>query len=141
MHCYLDLVYQSWMTDWHPASIPLAPVVTGHKLDSVSIHWLPPIRGPLYQRYKTMATKCSSNHKISSVNGATDNPSYCKLSLNAASFYHLSVCFGSSSAASGPLISCGDCGIDGVFHQYAYEASSSRVCDTSGYWTPDEAIG
>lgn len=58
MHCYLDLVYQTWMTDWHPASIPLAPVVTGHKLDSVSIHWLPPIRGPLYQRYKTMVTKC-----------------------------------------------------------------------------------
>ncbi|TNM97688.1 hypothetical protein fugu_013934 [Takifugu bimaculatus] len=95
MHCYLDLVYQTWMADWHPASIPLAPVVIGHKLDSVSIHWLPPIRGPLYQ----------------------------------------------SSAASGPLISCGDCGVDGVFHQYAYEASSSRVCDTSGYWTPDEAIG
>lgn len=53
----------------------------------------------------------------------------------------LVVFFGSSAAASAPLISCADCGVDGVFHQYAYEATSPRVCDTSGYWTPDEAIG
>lgn len=51
MHCYLDLVYQNWMTVGPPASIPLAPAVTGHSLDSVSIYWLPPVRGPLYQRY------------------------------------------------------------------------------------------
>uniref|UniRef100_A0A3B5A9T4 Pappalysin 2 n=1 Tax=Stegastes partitus TaxID=144197 RepID=A0A3B5A9T4_9TELE len=91
MHCYLDLVYQKWMTDLQPAPIPLAPIVTDQSTDSVSIYWLPPIRGALYQRY------------------------------------------------SG--INCGDCEKDGVFHQYASEATSPRICDTSGYWTPEEAIG
>uniref|UniRef100_A0A3P8SDJ0 Pappalysin 2 n=1 Tax=Amphiprion percula TaxID=161767 RepID=A0A3P8SDJ0_AMPPE len=84
MHCYLDLVYQKWMMDLQPAPIPLAPIVTDQSTDSVSIYWLPPIRGALYQRY---------------------------------------------------------IGMDGVFHQYAYEATSPRICDTSGYWTPEEAIG
>lgn len=59
MHCYLDLVYQNWMTERHPASIPLAPVVTDHTQGSVSIHWLPPIRGPLYQRYKPTVAEAS----------------------------------------------------------------------------------
>ncbi len=38
-------------------------------------------------------------------------------------------------------INCGDCEKDGVFHQYAHEATSPRICDTSGYWTPEEAVG
>uniref|UniRef100_A0A8C3ATZ4 Pappalysin 2 n=1 Tax=Cyclopterus lumpus TaxID=8103 RepID=A0A8C3ATZ4_CYCLU len=92
MHCYLDLVYQNWLTELQPAPIPLAPIVTDQSPDSVSIYWLPPIRGPLYQRY------------VSGVN-------------------------------------CADCETDGVFHQYASEATSPRICDTSGYWTPEEAVG
>uniref|UniRef100_A0A3Q1GST4 Pappalysin 2 n=1 Tax=Acanthochromis polyacanthus TaxID=80966 RepID=A0A3Q1GST4_9TELE len=95
MHCYLDLVYQKWMMDLQPAPIPLAPIVTDQSTDSVSIYWLPPVRGALYQ---------------------------------STSFHR-----------SG--INCGDCEKDGVFHQYAYEATSPRICDTSGYWTPEEAIG
>ncbi|XP_034038636.1 pappalysin-2 [Thalassophryne amazonica] len=95
MHCYIDLVYQNWLTAHHPAPVPLSPVVTGQSLDSVSIYWLSPVRGPLYQ----------------------------------SSLFHV---FG---------INCGDCEKDGVFHQYAYEASSPRICDTSGYWTPEEAVG
>uniref|UniRef100_A0A3Q0QS71 Pappalysin 2 n=1 Tax=Amphilophus citrinellus TaxID=61819 RepID=A0A3Q0QS71_AMPCI len=85
MHCYLDLVYHKWLMDHQPAPIPMAPIVTDQSADSVSIYWLPSIRGSLYQRY--------------------------------------------------------DCMKDGIFHQYAYEASSTRICDTSGYWTPEEATG
>uniref|UniRef100_A0A4W6BSM2 Pappalysin 2 n=1 Tax=Lates calcarifer TaxID=8187 RepID=A0A4W6BSM2_LATCA len=88
MHCYLDLVYQKWLTNRQPAPIPMAPIETDQSSDSVSIYWLPPMRGPLYQ--------------------------------------------------SSLLI---DCEKDGVFHQYAYEATSPRICDTSGYWTPEEAVG
>ncbi|KAM6989526.1 LOW QUALITY PROTEIN: pappalysin-2 [Tautogolabrus adspersus] len=95
MHCYLDLVYQKWLTDRTPAPIPLAPIVTDQSLDSVSVYWLPPLRGPLHQ----------------------------------------------SSSLQGSAISCGDCEKDGVFHQYAHEATSPRICDTSGYWTPEEAVG
>ncbi|XP_041847930.1 pappalysin-2 [Melanotaenia boesemani] len=95
MHCYLDLVYQKWLMDRQPAPIPLAPIVTDQSTDSVSIYWLPPLRGQLYQ---------SSSFHVSGIN-------------------------------------CGDCEKDGIFHQYAHEASSPRICDTSGYWTPEEAIG
>lgn len=68
MHCYLDLVYQNWMPASPPASIPLAPAVTAHSLDSVSIHWLPPVRGRLYQRYKLLKrtwTLCSLTNSTS----------------------------------------------------------------------------
>ncbi|KAG7524210.1 pappalysin-2 [Solea senegalensis] len=95
MHCYLDLVYQKWLMDRQPTPIPLAPIITDRSPDSVSIYWLPPTRGPLYQ---------SSSMQTSAIN-------------------------------------CGNCEKDGVFHQYAYEASSPRICDTSGYWTPEEAVG
>nr|XP_019955585.1 PREDICTED: pappalysin-2 [Paralichthys olivaceus] len=95
MHCYLDLVYQKWLMDRQPAPIPLAPIVADQSPDSVSLYWLPPIRGPLYQ----------------------------------SSSFHMSV------------VNCGDCEKDGDFHQYAYEATSPRICDTSGYWTPEEAVG
>ncbi|KAM8849560.1 pappalysin-2 [Spinachia spinachia] len=95
MHCYLDLMYQNWLSEQQLAPIPLAPIVTEQSPDSVSIYWLPPMRGALYQS--------------------------------------------SSSLVSG--INCGDCETDGVFHQYASEATSPRICDTSGYWTPEEAVG
>nr|XP_034979470.1 pappalysin-2 [Zootoca vivipara] len=36
---------------------------------------------------------------------------------------------------------CGDCAEDGTFSQYVHEASSPRICDSSGYWTPEEAVG
>ncbi|KAM4560705.1 LOW QUALITY PROTEIN: pappalysin-2-like [Fundulus diaphanus] len=95
MHCYLDLVYQKWMTDSRPAPVPLPPIVTGQSTNSVSIYWLPPMRGSLFE----------------------------------SSQFHVSG------------IDCGDCEKDGVFHQYAFQASSPRICDTSGYWTPEEAVG
>ncbi|XP_055739245.1 pappalysin-2-like isoform X1 [Salvelinus fontinalis] len=94
MHCYMDLVYENWLKGKRPTPIPLKPMVIGQSSDSVSIHWLPPVRGPLHQ----------SSPTVDSVN-------------------------------------CRDCEADGVFHQYAYEATSPRVCDSSGYWTPEEATG
>lgn len=38
-------------------------------------------------------------------------------------------------------MNCQRCDEDGVLHQYAYEATSPHACDTSGYWTPEEAVG
>lgn len=40
-----------------------------------------------------------------------------------------------------PGSTCDACTEDGTFHQYVYKASSGRVCDSSGYWTPEEAVG
>uniref|UniRef100_A0A8C6TTY6 Pappalysin 2 n=1 Tax=Neogobius melanostomus TaxID=47308 RepID=A0A8C6TTY6_9GOBI len=84
MHCYLDLVYQRWMTTPQPSPVPLSPIITAQTQRSVSLYWLAPLNGP-------------------------------KAIIN--------------------------CESDGVFHQYAFEAASPRVCDTSGYWTPEEAVG
>ncbi|XP_039591587.1 pappalysin-2 isoform X2 [Polypterus senegalus] len=36
---------------------------------------------------------------------------------------------------------CEQCNENGAFLQYAYYATSPRKCDSSGYWTPEEAIG
>ncbi|XP_068921606.1 pappalysin-2 [Petaurus breviceps papuanus] len=91
MHCYLDLVYQQWSESRRPSPIPVPPVVIGQTQDSLTIHWLPPISGVLYER------------------------------------------------DAGSL--CGVCTEDGTFRQYVHSASSRRVCDSSGYWTPEEAVG
>ncbi|XP_062849988.1 pappalysin-2 [Trichomycterus rosablanca] len=91
MHCYIDLVYKNWVMDRKPTPIPLAPMVINQDDNSVSIHWLHPISGPLMQR---------------------DAGVNCQL-----------------------------CDEHGVFHQYAYKATSPHSCDTSGYWTPEEAVG
>ncbi|XP_019386125.1 PREDICTED: pappalysin-2 [Crocodylus porosus] len=91
MHCYLDLVYQQWSQSRKPTPIPMPPMVIGQDQDSLTVYWLPPISGILYERE--------------------------------------------------PGTLCGDCAEDGTFSQYVHEASSPRVCDSSGYWTPEEAVG
>uniref|UniRef100_A0A8D0GZS7 Pappalysin 2 n=1 Tax=Sphenodon punctatus TaxID=8508 RepID=A0A8D0GZS7_SPHPU len=91
MHCYLDLVYQQWSQSRKPTPIPIPPIVTGQSPNSLTIHWLPPISGVLYERE--------------------------------------------------PSSLCGYCAEDGTFRQYVYEAFSPRICDSSGYWTPQEAVG
>uniref|UniRef100_A0A671Q4N9 Pappalysin-2-like n=1 Tax=Sinocyclocheilus anshuiensis TaxID=1608454 RepID=A0A671Q4N9_9TELE len=91
MHCYIDLVYKTWVHGRKPTTVPLAPVVIGQDADSVTIHWLNPISGPLAHREGDM--------------------------------------------------NCLLCDENGAFHQYAYEATSPHACDSTGYWTPEEAVG
>ncbi|XP_051556019.1 pappalysin-2-like [Myxocyprinus asiaticus] len=91
MHCYVDLVYKNWVHGRKPTPIPLAPMVVGQDADSVSIHWLHPVSGPLAHREGD--------------------------------------------------VSCQLCDENGAFHQYAYEATSPHACDSTGYWTPEEAVG
>uniref|UniRef100_A0A673IPZ2 Pappalysin-2-like n=1 Tax=Sinocyclocheilus rhinocerous TaxID=307959 RepID=A0A673IPZ2_9TELE len=86
MHCYIDLVYKTWVHGRKPTTVPLAPVVIGQDADSVTIHWLNPISG--------------------------EGDMNCLL-----------------------------CDENGAFHQYAYEATSPHACDSTGYWTPEEAVG
>ncbi|XP_067584830.1 pappalysin-2 isoform X2 [Pseudorca crassidens] len=91
MHCYLDLVYQQWSQSRKPTPIPIPPMVIGQTPLSLTIHWLPPISGVVYDRV--------------------------------------------------PGNVCGACTEEGTFRQYVHTASSRRVCDSSGYWTPEEAVG
>ncbi|XP_060787136.1 pappalysin-2 isoform X1 [Neoarius graeffei] len=91
MHCYVDLVYKNWVQDRKPTPIPLPSVVIGQDDDSVSIHWLHPLSGPLMQREEG--------------------------------------------------VNCQLCDEHGALHQYAHKATSPHSCDSSGYWTPEEAVG
>ncbi|XP_036129312.1 pappalysin-2 isoform X1 [Molossus molossus] len=91
MHCYLDLVYQQWSQSQKPTPIPIPPMVIGQTNKSLTIHWLPPVSGVMYDR------------------------------------------------TTGSM--CGACAEDGTLRQYVHKASSRRVCDSSGYWTPEEAVG
>lgn len=50
MHCYLDLVYQSWQPSRKPAPVALAPQIVGHTADSVTLEWFPPIDGHFFER-------------------------------------------------------------------------------------------
>lgn len=50
MHCYLDLVYQQWSQSQKPTPIPIPPMVVGQTSKSLTIHWLPPISGVVYDR-------------------------------------------------------------------------------------------
>lgn len=44
MHCYIDLVYQSWQQEKTPPSfIPLPPRVTSKAKDKVTLTWIPPL--------------------------------------------------------------------------------------------------
>uniref|UniRef100_UPI00398EDE05 pappalysin-1-like isoform X1 n=1 Tax=Pristiophorus japonicus TaxID=55135 RepID=UPI00398EDE05 len=50
MHCYLDLVYQSWQPPTKPPPIPVAPEIIHQTAGSVILHWLRPINGQFYER-------------------------------------------------------------------------------------------
>ncbi|XP_064420709.1 pappalysin-1 [Latimeria chalumnae] len=62
MHCYLDLVYQSWQPASKPPPIPVAPHVVDHTAESVTLEWLPPIDGRFYDReVGSVCDKCMEN--------------------------------------------------------------------------------
>ncbi|XP_039618674.1 pregnancy-associated plasma protein A, pappalysin 1a [Polypterus senegalus] len=50
MHCYLDLIYQSWQQSSKPAPIVVAPQVVDQTPDSLTLEWFPPIDGIFYNR-------------------------------------------------------------------------------------------
>ncbi|XP_072487848.1 pappalysin-1 isoform X2 [Notamacropus eugenii] len=50
MHCYLDLVYQSWQPAQKPAPIALTPQIVDRTPTSVTLEWFPPIDGHFFER-------------------------------------------------------------------------------------------
>lgn len=50
MHCYLDLIYQTWQPDYRPPPVPMAPQVIEQEQDSITLEWFPPISGHFYDR-------------------------------------------------------------------------------------------
>ncbi|KAK2816134.1 hypothetical protein Q7C36_022405 [Tachysurus vachellii] len=60
MHCYLDLVYQTWQPNYKPPPVPMAPRVVEQRQDSVAVEWFPPITGHFYDReVGSVCDKCA----------------------------------------------------------------------------------
>lgn len=51
MHCYLDLVYQSWQPAKKPAPIAIAPQIVVRTSTSITLEWFPPIDGHFFERW------------------------------------------------------------------------------------------
>uniref|UniRef100_A0A672NZE7 Pregnancy-associated plasma protein A, pappalysin 1a n=1 Tax=Sinocyclocheilus grahami TaxID=75366 RepID=A0A672NZE7_SINGR len=50
MHCYLDLIYQTWQPEYRPPPVPMAPQVVEQEQDFITVEWFPPISGHFYDR-------------------------------------------------------------------------------------------
>lgn len=50
MHCYLDLIYQTWQPASKPPLVPMAPQVVEQHHNSITLEWFPPISGQFYDR-------------------------------------------------------------------------------------------
>ena len=50
MHCYLDLIYQTWQPASKPPIVPMAPQVVEQHHNSITLEWFPPISGHFYDR-------------------------------------------------------------------------------------------
>ncbi|XP_078472099.1 pappalysin-1-like [Lampetra planeri] len=50
MHCYLDMVYETWREEAGPTPVPLAPRVHQQGPDFLSLRWMPPISGQVFER-------------------------------------------------------------------------------------------
>ncbi|XP_061460291.1 pappalysin-1 [Rhineura floridana] len=50
MHCYLDLVYQSWQPAKKPAPIAITPQIVDRTGTSVTLEWFPPIDRHFFER-------------------------------------------------------------------------------------------
>lgn len=61
MHCYIDLIYQSWQPEiTGPSFIPLPPRVIGDSPGKVAITWIPPL-GTGGENAKNMCHYCREN--------------------------------------------------------------------------------
>ncbi|XP_042715627.2 pappalysin-1 isoform X2 [Chrysemys picta bellii] len=50
MHCYLDLVYQSWQPVKKPSPIAIAPQIVDRTSNSITLEWFPPVDGHFFER-------------------------------------------------------------------------------------------
>uniref|UniRef100_A0A8B9JHB2 Pappalysin-1 n=1 Tax=Astyanax mexicanus TaxID=7994 RepID=A0A8B9JHB2_ASTMX len=60
MHCYLDLVYQTWQPNYKPSIVPMPPHVVHQGQDSITVEWFPPLTGHFYDReVGSVCDKCA----------------------------------------------------------------------------------
>uniref|UniRef100_A0A8C9EY94 Pappalysin-1 n=1 Tax=Pavo cristatus TaxID=9049 RepID=A0A8C9EY94_PAVCR len=79
MHCYLDLVYQSWQPAKKPAPVAIAPQIVARTPTSVTLEWFPPIDGHFFESVRTWSPNSAVNQHT--VPPACPEPQGCYLQL------------------------------------------------------------
>ncbi|XP_041955675.1 pregnancy-associated plasma protein A, pappalysin 1b [Alosa sapidissima] len=79
MHCYLDLVYQTWRSDTRPAPVAMAPGLLDESHDSLTLEWFPPITGQFFDREvgSGVCAWCTEGHVLQQFASNASSPRPC----------------------------------------------------------------
>ncbi|KAG5271962.1 hypothetical protein AALO_G00160070 [Alosa alosa] len=78
MHCYLDLIYQTWQPAYKPPPVPLAPQVVEQEHDAITLEWFPPISGHFYDReVGSVCDKCTEGRVLLQYASNSSSPRPC----------------------------------------------------------------
>nr|XP_029501874.1 pappalysin-1-like [Oncorhynchus nerka] len=78
MHCYLDLIYQTWQSASKPPPVPMAPQVVGQEHDAITLEWFPPISGHFYDReVGSVCDKCTEGRVLLQYASNSSSPRPC----------------------------------------------------------------
>lgn len=170
MHCYLDLIYQTWQPVSKPPPVPMAPQVVEQHHNSITLEWFPPISGHFYDRWNELHRLPDTRQKINCIDwfksivfnwyiDSSRTVSQTFISCHLTSTYCLTLpCCSTHWWTSVWLASklfalpvywfprevgsvCDKCTEGRVLLQYASNSSSPRPCAPSGHWSPREAEG
>ncbi|KAL0978972.1 hypothetical protein UPYG_G00178710 [Umbra pygmaea] len=65
MHCYLDLIYQSWRPDSKPPPVPMPPRLVEQDRDSLTLEWFPTITKHFFHReVGSVCDKCTERRVL-----------------------------------------------------------------------------
>uniref|UniRef100_A0A8C5DAK0 Sushi domain-containing protein n=1 Tax=Gouania willdenowi TaxID=441366 RepID=A0A8C5DAK0_GOUWI len=78
MHCYLDLIYQTWQQASKPSPVPMAPQVVEQHHNSIILEWFPPISGHFYDReVGSVCDKCTEGRVLLQYASNSSSPRPC----------------------------------------------------------------
>uniref|UniRef100_A0A672PB06 Pappalysin-1-like n=1 Tax=Sinocyclocheilus grahami TaxID=75366 RepID=A0A672PB06_SINGR len=81
MHCYLDLMYQTWQPDYRPPPVPMSPQVLEQGQNSITVEWFPPISGHFYDReVGSVCDKCTEGCVLLQYASNSSSPRPCSTS-------------------------------------------------------------
>ncbi|KAL2092344.1 hypothetical protein ACEWY4_012142 [Coilia grayii] len=78
MHCYLDLVYQTWRTDSQPPPVAMPPRLLEESHDSLTLEWFPPITGHFFEReVGSVCERCTEGRVLLQYASNSSSPRPC----------------------------------------------------------------
>ncbi|XP_028980532.2 pregnancy-associated plasma protein A, pappalysin 1b [Esox lucius] len=78
MHCYLDLIYQSWRPDSKPPPVPMPPRLVEQDKDSLTLEWFPTITSHFFHReVGSVCDKCTERRVLLQYASNSSSPRPC----------------------------------------------------------------